>query len=220
MSTSKKVQLEHIYQLLYLRFGKRKWWPADSPFEVVVGAVLTQNTAWINVEKAIANLKHADMLSPDKLYSQPVSNIARLIKPSGFYNQKAKHLKLMVDYLVKNYKGNTDAMCKKETKALRDELLSIKGIGNETADSILLYACNKPIFVVDSYTCRVLHRHGFINDYAQYDDIQQLFMDNLQHDAVMFNEYHALIVELAKNYCRTKPLCEQCPLSELPRYID
>ena len=220
MSTSKKEQLELIYQLLCRRFGKRNWWPADSPFEVIVGAILTQNTAWTNVEKAIANLKRADMLSPDTLYSQPVSNIARLIKPSGFYNQKAKHLKLMVDYLVIHYKGTIDAMCKKDTEALRDELLSIKGIGNETADSILLYACNKPVFVVDSYTCRVLHRHGFSNDYAQYEDIQQLFMDNLQHDAVMFNEFHALIVELAKSYCRTKPLCDACPLSDLPRYID
>ncbi len=216
---SQKTRIEYIFGLLYRRFGKRNWWPADSPFEVIAGAILTQNTAWTNVEKAIVNLKRAHMLSPGKLHSQPVSSIAQLIRPSGFYNQKAKRLKLMADYLVMNYEGNINAMCKKETSLLRDDLLSIKGIGKETADSILLYACNKPVFVVDSYTCRVLGRHGLIHEQMGYDEIQQVFMDNLEHKTPLFNEYHALIVELAKNYCRTKPLCEHCPLSGLARYL-
>ncbi len=220
ISSSKKAQLEHIYNLLYQRFGARNWWPADSPFEVVVGAILTQNTAWTNVEKAISNLKHANMLSALKLYSHPVSEIAGLIRPSGFYNQKAKRLKLMVKYIVEKYKGDIREMCKKGTIELRNELLSINGIGKETADSIILYACNKPLFVVDSYTHRVFSRHGLIEEQMGYDEIQGMFMDNLDHDIDMFNEYHALIVELAKNFCKTKPLCDVCPLSDLPRYID
>ena len=220
MSTAKKEQLEYIYQLLCRRFGKRNWWPADSPFEVVVGAILTQNTAWTNVEKAIANLKRADMLSVLKLNLQPVSVIAELIRPSGFYNQKAKRLKLMVKHIVESHKGTMGNLCNKETAELRNELLSINGIGKETADSIMLYACNKPLFVVDSYTYRVFSRHGLIEKETGYDELQSLFMDNLDHDTNTFNEYHALIVELAKNFCRKKPLCDACPLSDLPRYID
>ncbi len=217
MSISKRIQLEHIFDLLYQRFGKRHWWPADSPFEVVIGAVLTQNTAWKNVEKAIANLKQAQMLSPEKLYREPVSGIANLIRPSGFYNQKAKRLKLVAAYITETWNGDMDAMCRKETGALRNELLSINGIGKETADSILLYACNKPVFVVDSYTHRVFSRHGMAAEEAGYDEIQELFMDNLDHGTRLFNEYHALIVELAKTFCKTKPLCDRCPLSDLPR---
>lgn len=219
MKGSRKKQVENIYRLLYRHFGKRNWWPADSPFEVMVGAILTQNTAWTNVEKAMRNLKQESMLSPGKLYKQPVSVIAKLIRPSGFYNQKAKRLKLMVEYLITEYNGDIDAMCKKELAALRSELLSLNGIGRETADSIILYACNKPIFVVDSYTYRVFNRHGLLDEQTGYDDIQQMFMDNLDHDPGMFNEYHALIVELAKNFCKARPLCEGCPLSELPRYV-
>jgi endonuclease-3 related protein len=220
MGSSKKVQIEHIYKLLYHRFGKRNWWPADSPFEVVVGAILTQNTSWTNVEKAISNLKRANVLSALKLYNQPVSEIAGLIRPSGFYNQKAKRLKLMVKHIVEKYKGDIDRMCKKGIVELRNELLSINGIGKETADSIILYACNKPLFVVDRYTHRVFSRHGLIEEQMEYDEIQEMFMDNLDHEINIFNEYHALIVELAKNFCRTKPLCDACPLSDLPRYID
>ncbi len=210
------AQLEHIYALLFERFGKRHWWPADSPFEVIVGAVLTQNTAWTNVEKAIANLKAAGVLSTDRLHSLAVAEVARLIRPSGFYNQKAKRLKAVVEYLMDRYKGSIDAMGEKNTAELRDELLSIKGIGRETADSILLYACCKPVFVVDSYTYRVLSRHGLADERMTYDSLQQIFMDNLEHDVMVFNEYHALIVELAKRHCRTQPRCDDCPLSELP----
>jgi endonuclease-3 related protein len=217
---SKRKELEHIYQLLYKHFGRRHWWPADTAFEVIVGAILTQNTAWKNVEKAINNLKTANMLSPVKLYSQPISTIAELIKPSGFYNQKAKRLKLMIAFLVERYNGNIEEMCKKNTVDLRNELLSIKGIGKETADSIILYACNKPIFVVDAYTYRIFSRHGLIDKQTDYEEIQEMFMNNLDHDPQLFNEYHALIVETAKHFCKTKPLCESCPLSELPRYID
>jgi endonuclease-3 related protein len=216
MSTSKKVHLEYIYEVLYQRFGSRHWWPADTPFEVVVGAILTQNTAWTNVEKAIANLKQARMLSPEKIYREPVPVIAKLIRPSGFYNQKAKRLKSMVKTIVENYGGDLAQLCKQETGALRNELLAINGIGKETADSILLYACHKPVFVVDSYTHRVFSRHGFIGEESGYDELQDLFMDTLEHTVETFNEYHALIVELAKTFCRTRPLCDRCPLSDLP----
>ncbi len=212
MTNSTGKQLEHIYRLLYRQFGKRNWWPADSAFEVIVGAILTQNTAWTNVEKAITNLKNSNMLSPDKLYELPVSETAKLIKPSGFYNQKARRLKMIVEYLIIKYNGNIDAMAKRDLSVLRNEFLAINGIGRETADSILLYACNKPVFVVDSYTHRVFYRHGFIDEQIGYDELQEMFMDNLNHDPALFNEYHALIVELAKNYCKTKPLCENCPL--------
>lgn len=220
MHASKESILKHIYKLLFMHYGERHWWPADSAFEVIIGAILTQNTAWKNVEKAIANLKKANKLSPDKLYSLPISEITKLIKPSGFYNQKAKRVKLLVKYLIEKYNGNIEMMCEKQILELRNELLSINGIGKETADSIILYACNKPIFVVDAYTYRVFSRHGLIDEQMGYDEIQAMFMDNLEHNTKIFNEYHALIVEIAKDFCKTKPLCDACPLSELPRYID
>lgn len=219
MRGSTKKQLEKIYRLLYGHFGKRHWWPADSPFEVMVGAILTQNTAWTNVEKAIANLKLADALTPGKLHKMPVPSIARLIRPSGFYNQKSKRLKYMVNYLMKAYGGDTNVMARNGLPDLRIELLSLSGIGKETADSILLYACNKPVFVVDSYTHRIFRRHGLIGEDDGYDDIQKMFMDNLEQDPALFNEYHALIVELGKNFCRIRPLCGPCPLSDLPRHL-
>ncbi len=217
--SSRAARIKLIYDLLYESFGERHWWPADSPFEVMVGAILTQNTAWTNVEKAMANLKRADVLSPLKLYRQPVAVIAGLIRSSGFYNQKAGRLKLMTGYLVDRYHGSIDEMRGRETDALRRELLSIKGIGKETADSILLYACGKPVFVVDGYTYRVFSRHGLVDEQMGYDDIQAMFMDNLAHEPATFNEYHALIVELAKRFCKTKPLCDACPLAGLPRYV-
>ena len=219
MEYSRKELILHIYDLLLKKFGHRDWWPADSPFEVIIGAILTQNTAWTNVEKAISNLKRSNVLSPVKIQALTLPELAMLIKPSGFYNQKAKRLKEVVGYLNDHYNGLVDNMCEKDSHTLREELLSIKGIGKETADSIILYACSKPVFVVDSYTHRVFFRHGMIEEQMEYDEIQEMFMDNLNHEYKMFNEYHALIVEVAKNYCRTKPLCEGCPLSELSGHI-
>lgn len=205
-----------VYQRLFDYYGPQRWWPADTPFEVIVGAVLTQNTAWGNVEKAIRNIKDAGLFSPHSLYRLKNEEIARYIRPSGYYNIKAKRLKSLLTFLVERYSGNLQTMFKGNLWSLREELLKINGIGPETADSILLYAGNMPVFVVDAYTKRVFSRHGFLLPQASYDDYQRFFMGSLSNDAGLFNEYHALIVRVGKEYCKkTKPICEQCPLKGL-----
>ncbi len=208
-----KKKLNTIYRKLYAHFGAQAWWPADSAFEVIVGAILTQNTSWQNVEKAIANLKKHKVLKPVKLYNLPDRQLAQLIRPSGYYNLKTKRLKAFLKFLINNYGGSVNKISKPRLNTLRKELLSIKGIGPETADSILLYALNKPVFVIDAYTKRILWRHKLLNDDAAYDQAQALFMLNLKHNAKVFNEYHALLVALGKNYClKSKPKCSGCPL--------
>jgi len=205
--------LKKTYRKLFSAFGHQHWWPGDTPFEVIVGAILTQNTAWTNVEKAIHNLKKAKLLTPGKLHDLSQDEIAKYIRPAGYFNIKAKRLKHFLNYLFDNYGGNLKKMFKKRTDALRRELLSVNGIGPETADSILLYAGNHPVFVVDAYTKRIFSRHQVVKADAEYHDIQELFMKNLPHDVKMFNEYHALIVKAGKDFCRTrKPLCSRCPL--------
>jgi endonuclease-3 related protein len=208
----KKALLE-IYNILHKQFGPQHWWPAETPFEVIVGAILTQNTAWGNVTKAIDNLKKEDYLSPELLYSLCMSKLAGLIRPSGYYNIKAKRLKEFLKFLFNEYDGSLDKMFKTNLSELREKLLKINGIGPETADSILLYAGNYPIFVIDAYTKRILQRHNIINDGIDYHSLQSLFMDNLPEDADLFNEYHALIVKTAKDFCKKKPLCDVCPLN-------
>ena len=208
----KKALLE-IYNILHKQFGPQYWWPAETPFEVIVGAILTQNTAWGNVTKAIDNLKKEDYLSPELLYSLCMSKLARLIRPSGYYNIKAKRLKEFLKFLFNEYEGSLDKMFKTNLSELREKLLRINGIGPETADSILLYAGNYPIFVIDAYTKRILQRHNIINDEIDYLTLQRLFMDNLPEDADLFNEYHALIIKTAKDFCKKKPLCDVCPLN-------
>lgn len=207
--------LNWIYKRLFETFGARNWWPGDTPFEISIGAILTQNTAWLNVEKAINNLKNHNLLEPKKLKEIPQDKLAELIRPAGYYNLKAERLKAFVEFLFLHYDGDLDKMFNRDMWELRQELLKVKGIGLETADSILLYAGNKPIFVVDSYTRRILTRHNLIDEKASYSQIQSLFMENLPPDVQLYNEYHALIVQLGKEICKSKPNCQSCPIKEL-----
>ncbi len=204
-----------IYKRLFDHFGPQSWWPADDAFEVIVGAILTQNTAWRNVEKAIYNLKEEGLLNPSGLHGLSLEQLASLIRPSGFYNVKANRLKAFLDLLFNDYKGDLDIMFSEEGSRLRERLLGVKGIGEETADSMLLYAGGVPIFVVDSYTKRILFMHKIISSASDYREVQQIFMKWLPHDPQLFNEYHALIVKVGKDFCKKKPLCERCPLSYL-----
>jgi len=204
-----------IYQRLLARYGPQHWWPADSPFEVIVGAILTQSAAWGNVEKALANLKDEGVLSPQGLYHLPEERLARLIYPSGYYNAKARKLKAIVGHLVEVYQGDLDRLFAPDVATLRPELLALHGIGPETADSILLYAGAKPVFVVDAYTRRSAARLGLAPANASYAALQALFMANLPPQVPLFNEYHALLVRLGKEACRKAPRCPVCPLLEL-----
>lgn len=208
--------LGDFYKALFACFGPQSWWPGNTRFEVIVGAILTQNTNWGNVERAINNLKGAKVLTPGKMHALDVAELAELIRPAGYFNVKAGRLRNFLEHLFVNYGNSTTNLTrflKKDTKVLRRELLTINGIGPETADSIVLYAAEKAVFVVDAYTKRILTRHGLIGDGADYAQIQSLFMDNLPIDAILFNEYHALIVRTGKDFCKTKkPLCEECPL--------
>jgi endonuclease-3 related protein len=202
-----------IYSVLYSHYGRQNWWPGDSPFEVALGAILAQNTAWNNAALAIENLKQKSLFDPQTLFQLPEEKLASLIKPSGYYNQKAKALFNFLAFLIEGYRANLARMAEEELYSLRRKLLSIKGIGPETADSILLYALNKPIFVVDGYTMRIGQRHRLFSDKAGYDKVQQLFMKNLPCDSSLYNEYHALIVRVGKEHCRKKGWdCSLCPL--------
>jgi endonuclease-3 related protein len=209
-----------LYRALFAAYGPQEWWPGDSPFEVMVGAVLTQNTAWVNVEKAIANLKRAGALTPARFRELPVRSLAALIRPSGYYNIKAKRLANLMAFLGKRYGGSLARMFRNDPARLREGLLSVNGIGPETADAIMLYAAGHPVFVVDAYTKRIFSRHGLVPADAGYHDVQQLFLRNLPADARLFNEYHALIVRLGKEHCRkTAPRCCGCPLESFPHNI-
>jgi endonuclease-3 related protein len=208
-------KLIKIYQKLYSSIGPRHWWPGDSPFEVIIGAILTQNTSWKNVEIAIRALKEKNLLDPLKLYRVGDRLLANTIKSSGFFNIKAKRIKTFMRFLFENYQGSLKKMFSENLTPLREKLLKINGIGPETADSILLYAGGKPIFVVDAYTKRILARHNLISKTASYSEIQELFMENLKKDAGMFNEYHALLVYTGKYFCKKTPNCEDCPMKGL-----
>lgn len=206
-------KLNSIYKKLSTSFGPQYWWPADSPFEVTVGAILTQNTNWQNVEKAVNNLKAARVLSPKKLHEMALDKLARLIRPAGYFNVKAKRLKNFTNFLFSKYGGSLDKLFNQDIETLRKELLSVNGIGEETADSIILYAANLPAFVVDAYTKRIFSRHNFIRHDADYGEVQKFFMENLNKDVKMFNEFHALIVKLAKEFClKSKERCKLCPI--------
>ncbi len=206
-------KLKEFYKALFKAFGPQGWWPGETPFEVIVGAILTQNTSWSNVEKAIRNLKKEQLLTPRRLHALGLKELAGHIRSAGYFNIKAKRLKNFLDRLFDNYNGNLNNLLKKNAGELRKELLSINGIGPETADSIVLYAAEYPEFVVDAYTKRIFSRHNLIRHDAGYEEVKSLFMDNLKPDAVTFNEYHALIVRTGKHFCKNKkPLCEECPL--------
>jgi len=197
------------------RYGSQHWWPAQEPFEVIAGAILTQSAAWGNVEKAIANLKSAEALSPKALRRLSLSEVAALIRPCGYYNAKALKLRSFAHWLGEHFNDNLSQLFASDINYLRQGLLSIYGIGQETADSIILYAAGKPIFVIDAYTRRIINRIGLAPDGNSYSAYQTLFMNNLPADVKLFNEYHALLVCLAKNVCRNHPLCQQCCLNNI-----
>ncbi len=201
---------------MFSTYGPQHWWPGETPFEVIVGAILTQNTNWTNVEKAISNLKDRRLLSPDKLNKIKPSDLTDFIRPSGYFNIKSNRLKSFITFLYDNFDGHLDEMFSLDLKKLRHMLLEVKGIGPETADSILLYAGNYPVFVVDAYTKRIFSRIGILEEKHTYHQIQDFFMQSLDNDVKLFNEYHALIVRHAKAFCRTKPACQSCPLLNMP----
>ncbi len=215
-----KQKLEEIYDLAFERFGPQHWWPGETPFEIIIGAILTQNTSWSNVEKAIANIKKADLLNPQALYKLDINQLAELIRPAGYFNIKAKRLKSFLNRLFEKYDGSLENLEMLDTLTLREELLDIKGIGPETADSILLYAFNRPVFVVDAYTARITARHGLIEPPFDYHQLQELFTSNLAPDVKYFNEYHALLVQIGKNFCKPKAKCSGCPLEKLPHTLE
>jgi len=208
------LSLKEIYDKLYSFYGPQYWWPGETSFEISVGAILTQNTNWINVEKAIDNLRSNGVLNAKAIHELYLTELASLIRPSGYYNLKAKRLMAFIDFLMDNYGGSMARMRKGETEALRKELLAVNGIGQETADSILLYALDKPVFVIDAYTRRVLSRHGSMEIAASYQAYQKIFHRAFAEDVRLFNEYHALLVRLGKDYCRPRPRCPECPLAK------
>lgn len=197
-------------------FGPQHWWPAESPFEVMIGAILTQNTNWRNVEKALDNLRSASLLSAHALSSLPAPLLAEYIRPAGYYNIKAARIHNLLALINSKHDGKLEKLLAQPLPILRAELLAVKGIGPETADSIVLYAANLPTFVVDAYTWRVLSRHALIDEKTSYHEMQAVFMDNLPHEAALFNEYHALLVQVGKHFCKKKrPECAFCPLHAL-----
>jgi len=214
----KKIsEIQLFHDALFARWGEQHWWPARTRLETMVGAILTQNTAWANVEKAISNLRKNRALNFQTLENTPMEQLAEWIRPAGYFNQKAGYIKGMLETIRSRFGGSLDRLFALDTPALRTELLSWKGIGPETADSILLYAGKRPVFVVDAYTRRFLSRHGLCGKKTSYDDLSRLFADNLSNEVPLFNEYHALIVKLGKEHCKTKPKCKGCPLENIAR---
>ena len=209
-----------LYDAMLEAYGPQHWWPGETPFEVIIGAILTQNTAWRNVERAIANLIEAGALDPARLRDIPDEALAELIRPAGYFNVKTRRLKSFIQWLWDRFDGELDRMFAVPMDSLREELLSVNGIGRETADSILLYAGNLPTFVVDTYTARIMCRHGLIDESADYDEIKEFFQSSLPDDVELFNEYHALIVQVGKNHCKPRPKCEDCPLEPFAHEIE
>ncbi len=206
-------QLLAIFERLLAHYGPLCWWPAETPFEVCVGAILTQNTAWTNVEKAIRALKQANVLDPAGLRDIEPERLAQLIRPAGYFNVKSQRLKDFVDWLQAKFDGSLERMFADDWHGLRNELLEVRGIGPETCDAILLYAGQKPTFVVDAYTRRLFYCLGLLSVSAGYEETRALFMENLPADVPLYNEYHALIVEHCKQFCRKKASCGECPLA-------
>ena len=210
-------RLDAIFRRLYGRFGPQRWWPAESPFEVIVGAVLAQNTSWKNVEKAVENLKRRRALSPRAIQRMPLSRLAKLIRPSGYFRLKARRLKSVVAWYLEEYGGSVESLRRAPLGRTRERLLAVWGVGPETADSILCYAAGKNTFVVDAYARRVLSRHGILPAETSYEEIREYFQKRLLPKNRVYNELHALIVEAGKRYCGPEPRCEECPLKPLLR---
>ncbi|OGP74724.1 MAG: endonuclease [Deltaproteobacteria bacterium RBG_13_58_19] len=205
-----------MYRKLWEAFGPQGWWPGDSPFEVCLGAILTQNTNWNNVARVLAELKAEGLLQPRALLKMPEAELAQRLKPVGYFNVKARRLKSFLDFFAGRFQESLELMARADLEALRPALLGVKGIGPETADSILLYALNKPTFVVDAYTFRILGRHGLVGETASYEELRQTFMDHLAPEVPLYQEFHALLVRLGKDFCRPRPSCDECPLQKWP----
>lgn len=220
MPISTAQTLKDFYEALLAAYGPQGWWPGDTPTEIVIGAILTQNTNWQNVERAIVNLRSANLIDFAALHEITAERLAELIRPAGYYNVKAKRLKNFARWLCERYQGDLARLREIPLHQLREELLSVNGIGRETADSILCYALELPTFVVDAYTARIAQRHNLIDEGTGYEDLKSLFQDNLPDDVTLFNEYHALIVAVAKKHCRTKPICAKCPLERFPHSVE
>ncbi len=210
-----RQRLLRIFDLLLSHFGQRHWWPGETALEIAVGAILTQNTSWKNVEKAIVNLKSREMLDVRALYNIDAGALGDTIRSAGFFNIKAKRLKNFIAFVEEGFGGKVENLSEVETGALRRKLLGVNGIGYETADSIILYALNKPIFVVDAYTRRFLTNHGLFTGNGDYNEIQRYFTTNLPLDSYLFNEFHALLVCLGQRNCRKTPACDRCVLEKV-----
>ncbi len=208
-----RLNLVHVYETLLSAYGPQHWWPARTPFEVMIGAILTQNTSWRNVERAIANLISNHALEPQAMMTMPDEELAELVRPAGYFRIKTKRLRAFCAFYLEH--GQWEKLHLLPTDLLRSRLLKVHGVGPETADSILLYAFDRPVFVVDAYTKRIFHRLGFLTSDSRYDDVQRLFHGHLPADHTLFNEYHALIVEHAKRHCLARPICPACPLLTL-----
>jgi endonuclease-3 related protein len=215
-SGSLKNRLGELYQLLYSAFGPQGWWPGETPFEVALGAILTQNTNWQNVARVIAQLKAENLLDPQALGALPEAELARRLRPLGYYNLKARRLKNFLTFFAQQFGNSMERLGAEDWEKLRSKLLELNGIGPETADSILLYALNHPSFVVDAYTFRILNRHGLVADPCSYEELRQLFMENLPVEVPLYQEFHALLVRLGKDFCRPRPRCSGCPLENWP----
>ena len=213
MNTNRKELLLEIYARLSAVFGPQRWWPADTPFEVILGAVLTQNTAWKNVAAAISNLRRYDLLSFERLCGLSAGELAVFIRSSGYYNQKAKKIRTLCDHILEKWGGSLEEFLAQDMESLRTDLLTIRGIGPETADSIVLYAAFKPSFVVDTYTYRIFSRHGWVEEAISYDELREYFMGAMEPDVAIFQEFHALLVRAGHLYCRKTALCDSCPLN-------
>lgn len=213
MNMSRHTFLLNMYGAMFDAMGPSEWWPGQSAFEICLGAILTQNTSWGNVEKAIWNLRARDLLQPGELFALPEDKLAELIRPAGYFRVKARRVKSFVHFLRREVGFDIDSLAEQDMDALRGKLLQVKGIGPETADSMLLYALDKPSFVVDAYTARICHRHGLVPSDIGYDELREFFMDVLPPDIYLFNEFHALFVRVGKKWCKKRNgLCADCPL--------
>lgn len=207
--------VQDAFDRLLQRYGPQHWWPGEGPFEILVGTVLVQNTNWRNVEKAIDNLREAGVMTPEKLFALDPEELSELIRPAGYYQVKTKRLRNLLRLVVDRYDGSLEEMFAGNMHALREELLGVNGVGPETADCILLYVGNFPKFIADGYAMRVAARHGWIEFEADYHGLQDFFESRLPAEAPLYNEYHALLVKVGKEHCKTKPICSGCPLEEL-----
>lgn len=213
-SMNRETRLLNYFDAMSAKLGPSNWWPGETPFEVAVGAILTQNTNWENARNAITNLKNNGLLEPEKMYFMSESDLAEIIRPAGYFRIKAKRLKNFLHFLNSECGFSFHALGKRNIDQLREKLLCVSGIGPETADSIILYALNKPSFVVDAYTKRIFNRHNMVHEDVDYNELRDFFMSCLPEDVALYNEYHALVVRVGKNWCRKKkPICHECPLS-------